>query len=177
MGSVTFAHVFTIPGVPAETPKKTKQGNTWFRNFTTTKSGVSLFIQSCRGSGLASDSLRRDTYAMIAELLLRFFVGGIVVSLFAMLGGAVKPKSFAGLFGAAPSVALATLTLTFVKKGRPYATVEAESMILGATAFLIYALVVCRVLMRGKYPVLMTTTLSLVIWLTCALGLWLTIFR
>jgi hypothetical protein len=35
-----------------------------------------------------------------------FFVGGVVVSLFAILGNPLKPKSFAGLFGAAPSVAL-----------------------------------------------------------------------
>jgi len=54
---------------------------------------------------------------MISELLLRFAIGGIVVSLFAMLGGALKPKSFAGLLGAAPSVALATLSLTLLKKG------------------------------------------------------------
>jgi hypothetical protein len=40
------------------------------------------------------------------------FVGGVVVSLFAILGDTLKPKSFAGLFGAAPSVALATLGLT-----------------------------------------------------------------
>src|ERR1700687_4243106 len=43
-----------------------------------------------------------------------FFVRGVVVSLFAILGDPLKPKSFAGLFGAAPSVALATLGLTIV---------------------------------------------------------------
>ena len=45
------------------------------------------------------------------ETLLRFFIGGAVVSAFALLGDLFKPKSFAGLFGAAPSVALATLGL------------------------------------------------------------------
>ena len=43
-----------------------------------------------------------------------FFVGGVVVSLFAILGDPLKPKSFAGLFGAAPSIAPATLGLTIV---------------------------------------------------------------
>jgi hypothetical protein len=38
------------------------------------------------------------------ELLIRFFFGGAVVSAFATLGDVVKPKSFAGLFSAAPSV-------------------------------------------------------------------------
>ena len=41
----------------------------------------------------------------------RFLVGGLVVSFFAMIGGALKPKSFAGLFAAAPSVALATIRI------------------------------------------------------------------
>ena len=43
------------------------------------------------------------------DLVLRFVIGGLVVSSFAVLGDMLKPKSFAGLFGAAPSVALATL--------------------------------------------------------------------
>jgi hypothetical protein len=45
----------------------------------------------------------------MVQLLFRFAVGGIMVALFAFLADLLKPKSFAGLFGAAPSVALATL--------------------------------------------------------------------
>jgi hypothetical protein len=45
----------------------------------------------------------------MTEYVVRFLVGGIVVSAFSMLGDMLRPKSFAGLFGAAPSVALATL--------------------------------------------------------------------
>ena len=40
--------------------------------------------------------------------MIRFFVGGVVVSVFAALAEIFRPKSFAGLFGAAPSIALAT---------------------------------------------------------------------
>ena len=36
------------------------------------------------------------------EYSLRFFAGGIAVSTFAALGDTLRPKSFAGLFGAAP---------------------------------------------------------------------------
>ena len=111
------------------------------------------------------------------ELLLRFVVGGVVVSLFAILGGALKPKSFAGLFGAAPSVALATISLTVLKKGKPYAAVEAQSMILGAIAFFVYASLVCRLLMRRKLHVLVTTSAGLGLWLVCAIGLRLLFFR
>ena len=42
----------------------------------------------------------------MTEYLIRFLVGGVVVSAFSMLGDLLRPKSFAGLFGAAPSVAL-----------------------------------------------------------------------
>ncbi len=51
------------------------------------------------------------------EIILRFLIGGAVVSAFALLGDLFKPKSFAGLFGAAPSVALATLGLTVTDMG------------------------------------------------------------
>jgi hypothetical protein len=45
----------------------------------------------------------------MTEYVIRFLVGAAVVSAFAMLGDLLRPKSFAGLFGTAPSVALATL--------------------------------------------------------------------
>jgi hypothetical protein len=57
----------------------------------------------------------------LLQYLFRFLVGGTIVSLFACLGDLLKPKSFAGLFGAAPSVALATLGLTIVADGKAYA--------------------------------------------------------
>jgi hypothetical protein len=43
--------------------------------------------------------------------------GRYVASTFALLGDVFKPKSFAGLFSAAPSIALVTLTLVFFKHG------------------------------------------------------------
>ena len=104
----------------------------------------------------------------MSEIILRFFVGGTVVCLFAVFADALKPKSFAGLLGAAPSVALATLSLTVWKKGSAYAALEARSMIWGALAFLIYALVVSRILRRGKLSALTVTAASLVLWLGCA---------
>ena len=73
------------------------------------------------------------------EILFRFLIGGIVVSCFAILGDLFKPKSFAGLFGAAPSVALATLGLSVGSQGNSYAATEARSMFLGAIAFFAYA--------------------------------------
>jgi hypothetical protein len=57
----------------------------------------------------------------MTEYVIRFLVGGMVVSAFSMLGDILRPKSFAGLFGAAPSVALATLAIAVYQHGRDYA--------------------------------------------------------
>ena len=74
------------------------------------------------------------------DLVVRFFVGGALVALFALIGDVLKPKGFAGLFGAAPSVALATLGLTIATDGKLYAAMEARSMVAGAAAFFLFAL-------------------------------------
>ena len=104
----------------------------------------------------------------MSEMVVRFLVGGLVVSLFAMFSDALRPKSFAGLFGAAPSVALATLALTIHKNGRAYAALESRSMMLGATAFLVYALSVSWVLRRYKVSAFGTSLTLLPLWLTVA---------
>ncbi|MGB8632959.1 MAG: hypothetical protein WCD69_26885 [Xanthobacteraceae bacterium] len=51
------------------------------------------------------------------DYFLRLIAGGIAVSMFAALGDTLQPKSFAGLFGAAPSIALATLLITLSQQG------------------------------------------------------------
>src|SRR5579863_5970694 len=68
------------------------------------------------------------------EMAARFLIGGVIVSAFAVLGSLFKPRTFAGLFGAAPSVAIATVILTLNKKGPAYAALEARSMLAGALA-------------------------------------------
>ncbi len=106
------------------------------------------------------------------EIVVRIVLGGLIVSAFAIVGEVVKPKSFAGLFGAAPSVALATLGLALVQHGKAYASVEARSMILGAVAFLLYASLASRLLIRKKWAALPAASLSLLLWMGAALGLW-----
>jgi hypothetical protein len=87
-------------------------------------------------------------------ILLRFLVGGAVVSGFAIMGDVLKPKSVAGLFGAAPSVALATLGLTVATEGPSYAATEARSMMASAVAFFFYASLVSWIMMRYKMKAL-----------------------
>ena len=106
------------------------------------------------------------------ELFFRFLIGGAVVSTFAVLGDLFKPKSFAGIFGAAPSVALATLVLTVSTEGTSYVATEARSMVAGAAAFFIYASCASWLLVRYKFPALAATSSMILVWLAAALGLW-----
>jgi len=102
----------------------------------------------------------------------RFFIGSLIVSAFSLISDLLKPKTFAGLFGAAPSVALATLGLTVLKNGKQYAAIEARSMIIGAVALLLYAAAVSYVLLRFKFSALPVTIIMLLLWLGVAPGLW-----
>lgn len=111
------------------------------------------------------------------QYLFRFLMGGMIVSLFASLGGVLKPKSFAGLFGAAPSVALATLGLTVLADGKAYAALEARSMVVGAGCFLVYSAVCTWLMLRKKVEAAQATIGSLVVWLAAALGTWAVFLR
>ena len=108
--------------------------------------------------------------AAVFEYGLRFLAGGIAVSAFAMLGDTLRPKSFAGLFGAAPSIALATLLITLSHKGAPFAAVEGRSMIVGAFALASYSWVVCVLLKKYLLSSWTATTAAMVIWFVTALG-------
>lgn len=105
------------------------------------------------------------------EYVLRFLVGGAVVSGFAALGDALRPKSFAGLFGAAPSIALATLLITLSQKGSAFAAVEGRSMIAGALALAAYSWVVCILLKKFMMSSWTATMLAFVAWFIVASGL------
>jgi uncharacterized membrane protein (GlpM family) len=104
-------------------------------------------------------------------LFIRFLIGGSVVMVFALLGDVLRPKSFAGLFGAAPSIALATIFLTIHQNGRAYAATECRSMMLGAVAFSIYAGAVSWILRRYKPSTLLATIGLMPIWFAVSFGI------
>jgi|ERR1700722_386126 len=108
----------------------------------------------------------------MTQILVRSLIGGVVVSVFAIIGDLLKPKSFAGLFGAAPSIALASLGLTVAAEGASYAATEARSMIAGAIAFFVYASFVSWILMHCKSKALLVTVCSMPIWLAVAFGIY-----
>jgi uncharacterized membrane protein (GlpM family) len=102
------------------------------------------------------------------EYIIRFLAGGIAVSLFSMMGDVLRPKSFAGLLGAAPSIALVTLALTISAKGLDDATLEARSMMFGSVALSLYSVGVCHLTGRLRLPALLATALMLPVWLGSA---------
>lgn len=107
----------------------------------------------------------------MTDMIIRFLVGGLIVSLFAALGDVLRPKSFAGLFGAAPSIALATVSLTIHKEGKFFAALEARTMILGAIAFLAYAALASLILRRRRLSALATALVLMPAWFGLAFGL------
>jgi hypothetical protein len=111
------------------------------------------------------------------EILFRMIIGGSLVSAFALLGDIFKPKRFAGIFGAAPSVALATLALTAKSEGKLYAALEARSMVGGAIALFVYSSCVSWLMFRYKLPALLVTLLLIPVWVVTAFGIWFAFLR
>ncbi|HEY3703996.1 MAG TPA: DUF3147 family protein [Terracidiphilus sp.] len=107
----------------------------------------------------------------MTEYILRFLIGGAVLSFFAVLAEMVRPKSFAGLFSAAPSIALATIGITIARHGIPYAALESRSMILGAIGFFCYAGACSWVLMHKKTRAIVATVALMPIWAGVSFGL------
>ena len=113
--------------------------------------------------------------AHLGQLLARFFIGGVIVSFFAVIAEMLRPKSFAGLFGAAPSIALATLGITIASHGKTYAATEAHFMIFGAMAFCCYAYAVSRLLRHLRPPAIVATASLLPVWFAASFALWLVV--
>jgi hypothetical protein len=114
---------------------------------------------------------------MVAELLLRFVLGGAIISLFAVLSDMVSPKTYAGIFGAAPSVALASLGIAFATEAGAKAALDGRSMLLGAVALFAYSLAAKRLIMHRRWSALIAASLLLLLWLAIALALWALVLR
>ena len=108
----------------------------------------------------------------VRDIVLRFLAGGGLVCLFAMIGEVLEPKSFAGLFAAAPSIALASLGLTIATEGIGYAARECRSMLIGAVAFGLYGAAVTWMLARRRVSPFKAAFGGWSLWLAFAFGLW-----
>jgi uncharacterized membrane protein (GlpM family) len=83
-------------------------------------------------------------------LAIKGLAGGALVVAFALLSQGLEPKRFAGLFSAAPAVALAGLTVTLLDKGAHDAHQSAAGMIAGGVGMAAYAAAVIPLLRRTR---------------------------
>jgi uncharacterized membrane protein (GlpM family) len=86
----------------------------------------------------------------VAIIALKGLAGGLLVVVFALLSESLEPKRFAGLFSAAPSVAIAGLVITLLDKGSGEAQKSTYGMIAGAVAMMAFGLMVLPLLRRQR---------------------------
>jgi len=101
--------------------------------------------------------------------------GGLFVVLFALIGEAVRPKWFAGLFAAAPSIALAGLIITVVDKGVGAASASLLGMTFGAAGLVTFALVARPLL--DRFRAVAASAIALMAWSVVAVGGYLGVFH
>lgn len=108
---------------------------------------------------------------MIGDLVLRFALGGAVVSAFAAIAELFEPKSFSGLFGAAPSVAITTLTLTYLSDGAEATATAARWMLVATPAMLAYSACCVAACRHERVAIWLAALAAWGVWLAIALGL------
>jgi len=74
----------------------------------------------------------------VAVIGLKAIAGGSLVVAFALVSDRLQPKTLAGLFSGAPSVALASLAVTAAAMGAGKAGLAAHSMIAGAAGMVAF---------------------------------------
>lgn len=111
------------------------------------------------------------------EYIIRFLLGGLIVSIFAVIGDIFKPRHFSGIFGAAPTIALSTLGLVFIKDGAMKVATEGRSMMIGVAAFFVYSLFARYLLLKKDWSSIPSTILPYLAWLIVAFGLWFILLR
>ena len=111
----------------------------------------------------------------ISSMALKALIGGLAVVGFSLIGHAGHPKRFAGLFSAAPSVAVASLAVTAVVKGADGAVPYARGMLIGSAGMLAYGVVSLYLIQR--LHALIGSILAWLAWLVVAGGLYLVLGR
>jgi uncharacterized membrane protein (GlpM family) len=114
---------------------------------------------------------------LVNDLPLRFLLGGAAVSLFSAVAELFKPKTFSGLFGAAPAVALVSLGLTFAQRGHAVVQDLALGMMCGGIGFLAYACACVFTTSSSRIPVWASAGLCWAVWLLVAATAWVFVRR
>ncbi|WP_169949107.1 DUF3147 family protein [Microbispora sp. H11081] len=89
-----------------------------------------------------------EVTGLVVEVVLKALAGGVFVLAFAALAQTLTPKRLAGVFCAAPSVALASLIVTAGIAGAPGVLASARGMQIGAVGFTLYCLIAVPLVRR-----------------------------
>lgn len=116
-----------------------------------------------------------DALPLPLELGLKALAGGVMVTLFALIGQALEPKKFAGLLAAAPAVALASLALVILTGAANRVPAQSTGMIAGAVGMILYC--VAASFLVGRIHALLGSLISLVAWLAGAGATYLVLAR
>jgi uncharacterized membrane protein (GlpM family) len=111
----------------------------------------------------------------LVSLGVKALVGGTLVVAFAMVAEMAKPKTFSGLFSAAPSIALASLLIVSLAKGPATASLQATGMLLGSAGMALYCLV--GIFTVGRMHALAGSLAAFLAWFAVAGGLALAFLR
>jgi uncharacterized membrane protein (GlpM family) len=111
----------------------------------------------------------------VAVVVIKAALGGTFVVAFALLGHTLRPKRFAGLFAAAPSVALASLVITLIDKGGHDASQAGLGMMFGAVGFVAFAVLVR--LLLGRMRAVTASAVGIAAWVVVAIGGYLAVLR
>jgi Protein of unknown function (DUF3147) len=115
--------------------------------------------------------MTRDVVTTVVQAV----AGGVLVVAFALVGQALEPKRFAGLFSAAPSIAIAGLVVTVLDLGDRAASSAAVGMLVGAAGFVAFSVVV-RPLM-ARMSAVAASLVGCCAWIVVAVGGYLVGFR
>ena len=106
---------------------------------------------------------------------IKALIGGTVVVAFAAVGEFLRPRGFAGIFAAAPSVALASLAVTVLVSGPGSAANQLTAMIAGAAALFLYCLTSVESVKRLGAP--KGTLAAMTTWFAAAIAIWAVVLR
>jgi uncharacterized membrane protein (GlpM family) len=99
-------------------------------------------------------------------LAIKAVAGGGLVVAFALLSEGLSPKRFAGLFSAAPAVALAGLVVVLLDKGAHDGHENSVGMLAGSAGMIAYAAAAVPLLRRLRASV--AASAALVCWVAVA---------
>ena len=109
----------------------------------------------------------------VLVVAVKALAGGSAVVLFALIGETGRPKSFSGLFAAAPAVAAASLLVTVLVDGTAKAAPYTRGAILGAAGMLACCVVAALVSRTGG--TLLASAAGWLAWAAVAIGLYLVV--